>query len=149
MLTEILLELYERDLNKLKSEIEQYTDEEDLWKTAPEIPNSAGNLSQHLIGNLNHFIGAILGGSGYVRDRDSEFADRKMTRSELLSEIDATLAVIKKTLGTLDDTGLAQTYPIEVFDRPMSTAYFLTHLTTHFNYHLGQINYHRRLLAKG
>jgi uncharacterized damage-inducible protein DinB len=147
MLTDILLDLYERDLNKLKSEIEQYADEEDLWKSAAEIPNSAGNLCQHLVGNLNHFIGAILGDSGYVRDRDSEFADRKMTRSELLAEVDSTLAVLKQTLGKLDDDDVAKAYPIEVFDRPMSTAYFLTHLATHFNYHLGQINYHRRLLS--
>jgi uncharacterized damage-inducible protein DinB len=147
MLQEILIELYERDLNKLKTEIEQFANEADLWKTSGDITNSAGNLCQHLIGNLQHFIGAVLGESGYVRDRDSEFATRNSSKEELLQEIDTTLAVLKQTLGTLSDEDFAKTYPIEVFGEPLTTGFFLTHLTTHFNYHLGQINYHRRLLA--
>ena len=147
MLQEILIELYERDLNKLKTEIEQFPNEADLWKTSGEITNSAGNLCQHLVGNLQHFIGATLGGSGYVRDRDSEFASRNSSKAELLKEIDTTLAVVKETLGKLSDDDLAKTYPIEVFGAPLTTGFFLTHLTTHFNYHLGQINYHRRLLS--
>ena len=148
MLREILIELYERDLNKLKTEIEQFSDEGDLWKTSGDITNSAGNLCQHLLGNLQHFIGAMLGESGYVRDRDSEFASKNSSKEELLEEIDTTLAVVKKTIGKLDDEDFAKTYPIEVFGKPITTGFFLTHLTTHFNYHLGQINYHRRLLAK-
>ena len=147
MLQEILIELYERDLNKLKTEIEQFGDEADLWKTSGAITNSAGNLCQHLVGNLQHFIGAILGDSGYVRDRDSEFAGRNSSKEELLKEIDTTLAVVTQTLSRLGDEDFAKTYPIEVFGEPITTGFFLTHLTTHFNYHLGQINYHRRLLA--
>ena len=148
MLQEILIELYERDLNKLKSEIEQFSDEADLWKTSGDITNSAGNLAQHLVGNLQHFIGATLGESGYVRDRDSEFASRNSSKEELLQEIDTTLAVVKETIGNLGEEDFARIYPIEVFGQPITTGFFLTHLTTHFNYHLGQINYHRRLLAK-
>jgi uncharacterized damage-inducible protein DinB len=147
MLNNILIELYERDLNKLRAEIEQFTDEADLWKTSGAITNSAGNLCQHLVGNLQHFIGAVLGQSGYVRDRDSEFASRNSSREDLLREIDATRTVVKETLRKLSDGDFAKAYPIEVFDRPMTTGYLLTHLTTHFNYHLGQINYHRRLLS--
>src|SRR5688572_22657206 len=127
MMNEILIELYERDLNKLKSEIEQFADENDLWKTSGDITNSAGNLAQHLVGNLQHFIGAVLGESGYVRDRDSEFASRNLSKKELLQEIDTTLAVLKETLSKLSDDDFAKTYPIEVFDRPMTTGYFLTH----------------------
>jgi uncharacterized damage-inducible protein DinB len=148
MLTEILIELYERDLNKLRTEIEQFSSEDDLWKTSGDITNSAGNLAQHLVGNLQHFIGTVLGGSGYVRDRDSEFASRNSSKNELLQEIDTTLGVVKETLGKLNDDDFAKTYPIEVFGEPLTTGFFLTHLTTHFNYHLGQINYHRRLLTK-
>ena len=147
MLGEILKELYTRDLNKLKAEIELYKDEADLWKTGGDITNSAGNLSLHLTGNLRHFFGAVLGGTGYIRDRDSEFSSGGVSRSALLSEVDAALADVLSTLRTLGDKDLENTYPIEVFDRPMKTGYFLTHLTTHFNYHLGQINYHRRLVS--
>jgi len=148
MLTAILSQLYERDLNKLREEIEQFTDEGDLWTTSGGITNSAGNLCQHLTGNLQHFFGSVLGGSGYVRDRDAEFAAKSTTKAELLADIDAAAASVKDTLAKLTDEDFAKTYPIEVFGHAMTTGYFLVHLATHFNYHLGQINYHRRLLAK-
>ena len=148
MLTAILSQLYERDLNKLREEIEQFTDEADLWKTSGGITNSAGNLCRHLTGNLQHFFGAVLGGSGYVRDRDAEFAGKGTTRADLIADIDNAAASVKETLAKLTDDDFAKTYPIEVFGHPMTTGYFLVHLGTHFNYHLGQINYHRRLLAK-
>ena len=147
MLNEILIQLYERDLNKLRDEISQFSNEADLWKTADGISNSAGNLCQHLTGNLQHFFGAILGNSGYVRDRDAEFESKGTTRADLLADIDAALASVKSTLEQMADDDFSKTYPIEVFGHPMTTGYFLTHLTTHFNYHLGQINYHRRLLT--
>jgi uncharacterized damage-inducible protein DinB len=148
MLNATLIQLYTRDLEKLKAEIEQYSDEADLWKTSGEITNSAGNLTLHLIGNLKHFIGAVLGNSGFIRDRDAEFSTGGISRSELLSEIDVAATVAKSTLEKLTDEDLAKTYGIEVFGHPMTTGFFLVHLTTHLNYHLGQINYHRRLLAK-
>lgn len=147
MLTETLIQLYERDLDKLKTEVTQYSNEADLWKTSGEITNSAGNLTLHLIGNLKHFFGAVLGGTGFVRDRDAEFSTGGVSRAELLTEIDAAKADVRSTLEKLTDADLAADYPIEVFGHPMTTEYFVTHLATHFNYHLGQVNYHRRMLA--
>jgi uncharacterized damage-inducible protein DinB len=148
MIIEILKELYTRDLNKLKAEIELYADEADMWKTDGEIANSGGNLSLHLAGNLRHFFGAVLGGTEYVRDRDTEFSSGGISRSDIQSELDAALADVLSTLSKLTNEDLESTYPVEVFDRPMTTGYFLVHLATHLNYHLGQINYHRRLIAK-
>ena len=148
MLSEILSELYERDLNKLKAEIEQYENEADIWRSAGEIANPAGALCLHIAGNLQHFFGAVLGGTDYVRDRDAEFASRGVARRELLADVDAAIADVKATLSTLTDEDLEKTYPLEVFGKPMKTGWFLTHLTTHLNYHLGQINYHRRLVGK-
>jgi uncharacterized damage-inducible protein DinB len=147
MLRKVLIDLYERDLGKLKDEIQQYADEADLWKTGEGITNSAGNLCLHLTGNLKHFLGAVLGGTGYVRERDAEFANKNVSRSEMLADIDATLDVVRSTLAGLVENDFDKPYPIEVFGHPMTTGYFLVHLTTHFNYHLGQINYHRRLVA--
>ncbi len=147
MLSEILAELYERDLNKLKAEMEQYENEADIWMSAGEIANPAGALCLHIAGNLRHFFGSVLGGTDYVRNRDAEFALRDVSRSELLSEVDAALADVKATLAKLTDEDFDETYPLEVFGKPMQTGYFLTHLTTHLNYHLGQINYHRRLIG--
>lgn len=148
MLTDTLLKLYERDLSKLKEEIGLYSNEADIWKTGGEISNPAGNLCLHLTGNLKHFFGAVLGGTGYVRDRDAEFSSKNVSKQEMLSDIEATLAVVRSTLEKLTEDDFEKTYPIEVFGQPMTTGYFLTHLATHLNWHLGQINYHRRLLAE-
>ena len=148
MLRRVLIELYERDLGNLKTEIEQFSDEAGLWRSADGITNSAGNLSLHLIGNLKHFFGAVLGGTGYVRDRDAVFANTHIPRAEILADIDETLDVVRSTLAGMTENDLDKPYPIEVFGHTMTTGYFLVHLATHLNYHLGQINYHRRLLAK-
>ena len=149
MITEVLEDLYQRDLEKLKIEIGKYSTEAGLWKTTGEITNSAGNLTLHLIGNLKHFFGAVLGKDGFVRDRDLEFSDVGVPRETLISGIDQALASVKSTLAKLPDADLQAQYPIDVFGHPMATEYFLIHLATHLNYHLGQINYHRRLFGHG
>ena len=147
MLRKVLAELYERDLEKLKTEIQGYASESELWKTSEGITNSAGNLCLHMCGNLKHFFGAVLANSGYVRDRDAEFANKDVSKAELIADIDATRNIVLSTLAELTEEDFDKPYPLEVFGEPMTTGYFLTHLATHFNYHLGQVNYHRRLLA--
>ena len=112
-----------------------------------DVPNSAGNLCLHLNGNLQHFFGAVLGATGYVRDRDAEFSSVGVSRETMIADIDSTLSVVKSTLAKLSDDDLAAIYPIEVFGKPMTTGFFLTHLATHLDWHLGQINYHRRMVA--
>jgi Protein of unknown function (DUF1572) len=140
-------ELFLRDLNKLHEEISAYTHVDKLWLLAGDIKNSGGNLCLHLCGNLQHFIGAVLGNSGYQRNRDAEFASRGLSKEILLKEIEATRIIVPKTLPSLDPTTLQLKYPIDVLGKPMTTGYFLIHLYGHLNYHLGQINYHRRLIA--
>ncbi|WP_299124457.1 DinB family protein [uncultured Winogradskyella sp.] len=146
MLTETLIKLFSRDLNKLKTEIQLYNDEANLWKTDGSVSNSAGNLCLHLVGNLNHFIGAILGDSGYVRQRDLEFSLKDISKLDLIKQIDNTVEVVEKTLSKLTQEHLQKEYKPRVFEYTMTTEYFLVHLTTHLAYHLGQINYHRHLL---
>jgi uncharacterized damage-inducible protein DinB len=143
---EILGRLFQRDLEKLKTEITSYKDENKLWEISGDVKNSAGNLCLHICGNLQHFLGAVLGDSGYVRKRDEEFSRKKVPLKELLTEIDETLKIVTKTLNDLNKEKLAEIFPINVFGYEMTTGFFLTHLTTHLGYHLGQINYHRRLL---
>lgn len=146
MITESLRSLYSRDLNKLKAEIEAYQNEENLWKTDKNIANSAGNLTLHLVGNLNHFIGTHLGNTGYVRQRDLEFSSKNIPTAELIEKVKATAAMIDSALSQLSDEDLKKEYPLVVFESAMTTDYFLIHLLAHLDYHLGQINYHRRLL---
>lgn len=143
--TQSLMTLYARDLDKLAEEIRLYPDEAAIWKVAPGITNSAGNLCLHLCGNLQHFIGTILGNSGYVRNREAEFASKNIPREKLLEEIEKTKAAIAQTLPDLPHEQLHAPYPVEVFGHPMATVFFLMHLATHLGYHLGQVNYHRRL----
>jgi uncharacterized damage-inducible protein DinB len=145
---EILSKLFERDLEKLKTEINSYKDEKKMWEVSGDIKNSAGNLCLHLLGNLQHFVGTILGESGYERNRDAEFSRKNVPVEKMQKEIDETIIIIKKTLNKLDEKRLKDIYPINVFGEEMSIGFFLTHLATHLDYHLGQINYHRRLLDK-
>lgn len=145
--TESLQTLFIRDLNKLAEELKQYPNEESLWRVEHGIANSGGNLCLHLCGNLQHFIGTILGNTGYVRNRDAEFSEKNIARQSLLEEIDRTKQEIEKTLPTLQHDQLHANYPVEVFGKPMTTLYFLMHLSAHLGYHLGQVNYHRRLVG--
>ncbi len=149
MLTQTLQHLFARDLEKLKHEIKAYKNEAAIWLTDKNIPNSAGNLCLHLVGNLNHFIGATLGNSGYVRNRDLEFSSGDVPRDEMIKKIDETIDVVSKTLGNISSEQLEQEFPIKVFEEKTSTEWMLAHLSTHLNYHLGQINYHRRFLDAG
>ncbi|WP_316786949.1 DinB family protein [Pedobacter frigiditerrae] len=146
MIIENLKTIFNRDLNRLKNEIEAYEDEANLWHIAGDTKNSAGNLCLHLIGNLNTYIGAGLGKSGYIRNRELEFSLKDVPKSDLLMMIEQTIKVVDESLSALKDEDLAQEYPTLVFEDKTSTGFFLIHLTTHLTYHLGQINYHRRLL---
>jgi uncharacterized damage-inducible protein DinB len=146
MITESLQSLFTRDLNKLKTEIEAYQSEEIIWKIDKNILNSAGNLSLHLVGNISHFVGAILGNSGYIRNRELEFSLKNIPRTELIQQIENTIEVVNSSLEKLSAEDLEKEYPIEPLGYKMTTDNFLIHLIGHLEYHLGQINYHRRLL---
>jgi len=139
--------LYRRDLGRLKNEISLYPSEDDLWKIKGNISNSGGNLCLHLVGNLKAYFGTVLGGTDYVRQRAIEFSAKDIPRQDLLHMIDETLEVVLSVLDQLTDEDLAKTYPENVFGEEMTTGFFIIHLAGHLGYHLGQINYHRRILG--
>jgi uncharacterized damage-inducible protein DinB len=140
--------LFARDLHKLKLEIELYKDEKNLWLIDENITNSAGNLCLHLIGNLNSFIGAELGKTNYIRNRPLEFSLQSVPRAELLKKVEETILVVTNSLSQLTEEQLGTEYPILVLEKKLDVGHFLVHLAMHLAYHLGQINYHRRLLDK-
>jgi len=148
MLIQTLQSLFQRDLTKLKQEIAAYSDESSIWIIEKNIANSAGNLCLHLVGNLNTYIGAEFANTGYIRNRDLEFSLKNVPQAELLKKIDDTILVVEKGLAALKEADLDKEYPLLVFKEKTSTGYFLVHLAAHLGYHLGQINYHRRLLGK-
>ncbi|MGN6297306.1 MAG: DinB family protein [Ginsengibacter sp.] len=137
---------FERDLDKLKEEISLFKNEDDIWKIKDGITNSAGNLTMHLLGNLNHFIGKTLGHTDYVRKRDEEFSLKNISREKLISDINSLKEVIKNSLSNLSDEDLKKEFPVKIQEQTFTTQNMLIYLLAHFNYHLGQVNYLRRML---
>lgn len=143
-----LVEIYSRDILKLTDEINNYKDEKMLWVTGAGINNSPGNLCLHLIGNLNHFIGSVLGKNGYQRERDKEFSLKNIPVTTLTDMIEKTGEVVLKILTAMNEKDFEDNFPERKDDKFLKTDFMLLHLLAHFNYHLGQINYHRRLMDK-
>ena len=146
-LTAHLAGIMARDLRAARREIESYPDEATVWKAAPGTTNPGGSLARHLAGNLRHFIGAVLGSDGYVRDREAEFSGTPMPRSDVLGELDAAVATVEAVLPTLSPEVLAAPFPAAVGGHTVNTQDFLIHLTAHLSYHLGQLDYHRRIVT--
>jgi Protein of unknown function (DUF1572) len=145
MIIQELHKLFERDLNRLIKEIEGYKTEESLWIIKDGINNSGGNLALHLVGNLRTYIGKNLGGFEYIRNREAEFSSKNIPKETLLVMIEETKSIVLKTLESLTISHLEEIYQEETLGYEMTTQYFFIHLYGHLNYHLGQINYHRRL----
>lgn len=138
-------ELYERDLLKLRDEVKNFKDDYNLWRKKDGISNSAGTLVLHLLGNLNFGIGTKIGNTGYVRNREYEFSATDVPREELLASIDNLIEVVKTSLTGITQQKLDEIYPLEIYGQK-STFYYLIYFHGHLNYHLGQIDYLRRIL---
>jgi len=145
---ETLNTIFRRDLLKLKDEIELYQNEETIWLADKGITNSGGNLCLHIMGNLNAYIGVGLAETDYIRKRNLEFSLKNVPRAELIKMIEETIQVVEAGLNKLTKDQLDHDFPVVIWEKPTEMEYTLVHLTTHLNYHLGQINYHRRLLGK-
>lgn len=142
-----LTHIFNRDLDRLTGEINAFEQEDNLWKTTGRIQNCAGNLCLHIAGNLNTYIGTNLGDTGYVRDRPAEFNRKNVPRRELVQQVGETGVMISTVLGRMDEKQLEEEYPEQVLDGSVVTnGFFLVHLAGHLAYHLGQINYLRRVL---
>lgn len=146
MLNNTLANFYERDIRRLIEEINLFNDEENLWKTAGSIKNSSGNLVLHVVGGTNYLIGTMLAKTGYIRNRDQEFIIKGVPRNELVAQLEELMLMINKTLSTFDDERMEAEYPIMFDDMKVPNSYILIRLAIHLNYHLGQVNYLRRVL---
>ena len=139
--------LLRRELAAVRRSIEAYPDEKSMWAERPGLPNTGGNLALHLAGNLQHFFGTVLGKTGYARDRDSEFSRRDVPRAEIIRQLDAAGLAIDAGMKALTAERLAQSYPEQVGGRTIPTQEFVVHLLSHLAYHLGQLDYHRRVVT--
>ncbi len=145
-MTESLKELYTNDLDRLIAEVEKFENEEDLWRTSGDIINPAGNLALHIAGNLQHFFGATLGATGYVRDRDAEFGSKNIPKAEIINEINKAKEAVAGVLDHITSDQLQATFPHKVLNQEWKTEKFIIFLQGHLAYHLGQLNYLRRML---
>lgn len=146
MLNDVLTGFYERDLRKLIAEVNLFKTEDDLWRTQGTVKNPAGNLVLHLIGGLNHLIGATLAKSGYIRNRNEEFSSKGVKKEELVTGLEELILLINRTINNLSPEQMEAEFPI-FFDKPHTcVSYVLVQLLVHLNYHLGQVNYIRRVL---
>jgi len=141
--------LFLRDLDSLSRQVGLYPDDALVWKAVPGWTNTGGTLVLHLVGNLRHFVGALLGGSGYVRDRDAEFITTGLSRMDLQDLVSKAAVEVEAALTGLDDARLQEPFPFSFGGRSLSTGLMLTHLAGHLTFHLGQIDYHRRFVVDG
>jgi uncharacterized damage-inducible protein DinB len=133
-----------RELEAFAREVELFPDDESLWRTVPGVTNSAGNLALHVCGNLKHFVGAVLGGTGYVRERPAEFATRAGRREDVARQLRETAEVVAKVLARVPESTLAAPYPEAHDGVQLPCGRFLLHLSVHLAFHLGQAGYLRR-----
>lgn len=147
MLTAHLTTILTRELRALAREIRAYPDDASVWKTTPGAQNPGGTLALHLAGNIQHYIGAVLGGSAYKRDRPAEFSRRGLSRDELVAEVEQAIAAVERTLPAVQQQTLAADFPEAVGGKIIRTDEFLLHIATHLGWHLGQLDYHRRMVT--
>ncbi|HET8714434.1 MAG TPA: DinB family protein [Holophagaceae bacterium] len=136
--------IFARDLEVLAREIALYPDDAALWKEVPGQPTLGGSLALHLVGNLRHFIGRVVGGTDYVRDREAEFESRGRSRKELQALVQAAQAEVAAALAGLEAARLDAPFPEPIRGHQLDTRTVLVHLITHLSFHLGQLDYHRR-----
>jgi hypothetical protein len=137
-----------RELEGFKRELDLFPDDESLWRTLPGVTNSAANLALHVAGGLQHFVGAVLGRTGYVRDRDEEFGRRAGTRAEVRAELDRAITIVRDVLPRLPEHAFDAEFPETVLGVQFRTGMFLLHLCAHAAFHLGQAGYLRRMLTQ-
>jgi uncharacterized damage-inducible protein DinB len=142
-----LLVLFHRDLRCFAREVALFPDDASLWRTAPGLANSAGNLALHVAGNLRHFVGAVLGGTGYLRQRELEFTQREGTRAEVAAKLERAALEVEAGLKGLTEAALALPFPVAVGGHRPATGRLLLHLSAHLAFHLGQAGYLRRILT--
>jgi len=142
-----LLVLFRRDLRCFIREVEAFPDDATLWRTVPGISNSAGNLALHVAGNLRSFVGVVLGGTGYQRNREQEFSQREGSRAEVVAALEGAVLEVETGLKAVTETSQAAPFPMAVGGLQPATGRFLVHLASHLAFHLGQAGYLRRALT--
>jgi uncharacterized damage-inducible protein DinB len=147
MITAVLIDLYSREIEKLKNEVLAFESDDLIWRTPDTQVISAGNQCLYIAGSLQHYIGNIIGDSGYIRNKEAEMKAKNISRERLLEEIENMRQVVVDTLEQVSKTELQKQFPTNEFEEPVSTEFFLIHLLRKLSYHLGQISLLRQLVS--
>ncbi|HEY7307925.1 MAG TPA: DinB family protein [Gemmataceae bacterium] len=135
------------ELEQLRDQVRTLAEplsEREFWTKPLDPGNSVGHLVLHLTGNLNYFVGAQLGGSGYVRDREREFTETQLpSKGDALQKLDDAVTMFRKVVSGLSAEQLAAAHPETRFGVVMNA---LIHLLAHFALHRGQMSYIVRLV---
>jgi hypothetical protein len=145
--TNELASLFDRDLTRLSQQIQAFPNDDALWQTLPGVVNAAGNLALHIEGNLREYVGRQLGNMPYSRNRELEFSLSGVSRLELGSRLAELRQLVPSVIAALSSQQMEREYPEVVLGVAISTRQFLIHLSGHLNWHLGQIDYLRRILT--
>jgi hypothetical protein len=147
MITTILIDLYGKELDKLKNEINAYESDELIWKSVEGAPVTGGNLCLYIAGNLQHNIGAMIGDSGYIRNKEAELKAKNVSRERLMEEIENTRQIVVDTLEQVSKSELLKEFPTKDFEEPVTTEYYLVHLLNNVGFNLGQMHMHRKVVS--
>ncbi len=146
-----LAALFARDLTRLIQEVSTFSVDQQhlLWEVRPGVSNSVGNLALHLEGNLREYVGRQLGGVAYTRDRPAEFSSKGVLSGQLATRLSEVCELVARVIAGLSPAQMDAVFPENILKAPRSTRQVLLHIYGHLSYHLGQIDYLRRLLTAG
>lgn len=136
------------DFRRRVQRLSEQLDEEKFWTNPYTYGNSVGTLVLHLTGNLSHFIGTHIAGTGYVRQRDLEFSSRLVgQKAEVLQKLDDAIDLVIKTVNEQSDDDWAREYVVEGVEERDRFGIFLR-CTAHFHHHIGQMIYLTKELTR-
>ena len=140
------LSLVEQYQNSIRADFQAIPDDS-IWKCPVPGQVSPANQVLHLTGNLRHFMGHLVGGSDYKRDRDREFkTEPSATKAEILAGWETACEETREVLQDLDDDQLLKEAPVERFPGGVPVHRYILRLLGHLTYHAGQIRSLYRIL---
>ncbi|HEV2912888.1 MAG TPA: DinB family protein [Pyrinomonadaceae bacterium] len=139
-----------RDFARRVHELAENLSEEQFWTKPYPYGNSFGHLTLHLTGNLNYYIGTEIAGTGYVRDRESEFTEQATpSKEEALGRLDEAVELVIATLGRQTAETWSSEYEAkEAADFVKDRFSIFLRCAAHFHHHVGQMIYLEKELSK-
>jgi uncharacterized damage-inducible protein DinB len=145
---ETFASFYEEVCEKIHKLVEPLSTEQ-LWSKPYPYGNSVGHLLLHLTGNLSHYIGARIAGTGYVRNRPLEFADTsRRPKEDVLAAFDRAIDLVTATIRQQAPQDWLAPYADPTTPRDRNRFSVFQRMAAHADHHTGQIIYLAKELAR-